>query len=39
MKDKLIEIIKNPANKLICVDIDGTLCTWKFWELSLTNNI
>ena len=29
---KIIEIIKNPANKLIAVDLDGTLCEGKFWE-------
>lgn len=26
------EILKNPANKLIAVDLDGTLCEGKFWE-------
>ena len=25
------EILKNPANKLIAIDLDGTLCTGKFW--------
>ena len=24
-------ILKNPANKLIAVDMDGTLCEGKFW--------
>lgn len=30
MKEKLIEILKNPANKLIAVDLDWTLCKWEF---------
>jgi len=32
MKEKLLNILKNPANKLIAVDLDWTLCEWKFWE-------
>lgn len=31
MKDKLLDILKNPANKLIAVDLDGTLCEGEFW--------
>lgn len=31
MKDKLKEILNNPANKLIAVDLDGTLCKGEFW--------
>lgn len=31
MKDKLLEIIKHPAGKLIAVDLDGTLCRGEFW--------
>jgi len=31
MKDKLKEILTNPANKLIAVDLDGTLCKGEFW--------
>lgn len=32
MKNKLIEILKNPDNKLICVDMDGTLCKGEYWH-------
>lgn len=32
MKQKLLDIIKNPANKLIAVDLDWTLCEWRFWK-------
>lgn len=35
MKQKLLDILKNPANKLIAVDLDWTLCEWEFrgeWE-------
>jgi len=32
MKSKLLDILKNPANKLIAVDLDWTLCTGKFWK-------
>lgn len=32
MKEKLIEILKNPADKLIAIDLDGTLCSGKFWK-------
>ena len=31
MKDKLLEILKNPNDKLIAVDMDGVLCEGKFW--------
>lgn len=31
MKQKLLEILKNPNDKLICVDLDWTLCTGEFW--------
>ncbi len=31
MKEKLLEILKNPNDKLICVDLDWTLCEWEFW--------
>lgn len=33
--DKLLDILKNPNDKLICVDLDWTLCDWEFrgkWE-------
>lgn len=30
-KKKLLAILKSPANKLIAVDLDGTLCTGEFW--------
>ena len=29
--DKLYDILKYPANKLIAVDLDGTLCEGEFW--------
>ena len=28
---KLFEILKNPRDKLIAVDLDGTLCEGEFW--------
>lgn len=31
MKEKLLNILKNPANKLIAIDLDGTLCEGEFW--------
>lgn len=31
MKEKLLNILKNPANKLIAVDLDNTLCEGEFW--------
>ena len=34
MKEGLLKILKNPANKLIAIDLDGTLCEGKFWEES-----
>lgn len=32
MKEKLFQILKNPNDKLIAVDLDWTLCEWAFWE-------
>lgn len=32
MKEKLFEVLKNPSNKLICVDMDGTLCKGEYWH-------
>jgi uncharacterized HAD superfamily protein len=29
---KLWDIVKDPANKLICVDMDGTLCEGEYWH-------
>lgn len=31
MKDKLLEILENPANKLLAIDMDGTICEGEFW--------
>ena len=31
MKEKLLEILKSPNDKLICVDLDWTLCLGEFW--------
>lgn len=31
MKEKLLEILKNPNDKLIAVDLDGTLCIGEYW--------
>lgn len=31
MKDKLHAVMKNPAGKLIAVDLDGTICEGEFW--------
>ena len=31
MKEKLKQIITNPNDKLIAVDLDGTLCTGEAW--------
>lgn len=30
-KEKLNNILQNPAGKLIAVDMDGTICTGEFW--------
>lgn len=30
-KQKLLQVVKSPANKLIAVDMDGTLCEGEFW--------
>lgn len=32
VKDNLLNILKNPANKLICVDMDNTLCRGEYWH-------
>ena len=32
MKEKLLEVLKNPNDKLIAVDLDGTLCEGEFWN-------
>jgi len=31
MKQDLLEILKNPNDKLIAVDLDGTICHGIFW--------
>lgn len=31
MKEKLLDILKNPRGHLIAVDLDGTLCKGEFW--------
>lgn len=31
MKKKLYQILENPDNSLIAVDMDGTLCLGEFW--------
>ncbi len=31
MKEKLLQILKNPNDKLIAVDMDGVLCKGEFW--------
>ena len=31
MKDKLYEVLKNPNDKLIAIDMDGVICTGEFW--------
>lgn len=31
MKQKLLEILKNPAHKLLAIDMDGTICKGEFW--------
>ncbi len=31
MKQKLQEILKNPAGKLLAIDMDGTICKGEFW--------
>jgi uncharacterized HAD superfamily protein len=31
MKQKLKEILKNPNDKLIAVDMDGVICQGEFW--------
>jgi uncharacterized HAD superfamily protein len=31
MKSKLLEVLAHPNDKVICVDLDGTLCEGEFW--------
>lgn len=31
MKETLLEILKSPNDKLIAVDLDGTLCNGEWW--------
>lgn len=31
MREELLKIIKNPNDKVIAVDLDGTLCHGEFW--------
>ena len=31
MNEQLITILNNPREKLIAIDLDGTLCTGEFW--------
>lgn len=31
MKQGLLDILKNPANRVIAIDLDGTLCEGEFW--------
>ena len=31
LKEKLLEMLKNPNDMLIAVDLDGTLCNGEFW--------
>lgn len=31
-KGELLETLKDPNDKLIAVDMDGTLCTGEFWK-------
>ena len=31
MKQDLLDILKNPNDKLIAVDLDGVLCEGEFW--------
>jgi hypothetical protein len=31
MKDKLLAILKNPAGKVLAIDLDGTICHGEFW--------
>lgn len=30
-KEKLRAVLENPNDKVICVDLDGTLCEGEFW--------
>ena len=31
-KTELLDVIKNPAGKIVAVDMDGTLCFGEFWD-------
>jgi len=31
MKDKLLQILKDPNDKVIAIDMDGVLCEGEFW--------
>jgi len=31
MKESLLEILKNPNDKLIAIDLDGVICHGEFW--------
>lgn len=31
LKEQLVQIMKQPNDKLVCVDLDGTLCHGEFW--------
>lgn len=31
MKEKLLDILANPNDKLIAIDLDGVLCEGEFW--------
>lgn len=31
-KKRINEILKDPMGKIICVDLDGTLCEGTFWK-------
>src|ERR1017187_2767809 len=34
MREKLHAVLKDPNDKLICVDLDGTLCEGEFWGMA-----
>lgn len=31
MKEELLEILKDPRDKLLAIDMDGTICEGQFW--------
>lgn len=33
MKEKAFDTLNNPKGKLICVDMDGTLCEGEYWHV------